>query len=91
MRVLKWQPDSEWALPTFIIPKKDNTVCVVSDLREVNKWIVRKTFLIPKSALFNKNLNKASYMPQPLILTQAIIPLDWIQSIQNMHHHYVMR
>eukprot|EP00804_Cyclotella_cryptica_P018327 CCRYP_017977-RA/>CCRYP_017977-RA protein AED:0.45 eAED:0.45 QI:0/-1/0/1/-1/1/1/0/150 len=35
--VLKWQDDSEWASPTFIIPKKDNTVWVVSNFREVNK------------------------------------------------------
>ena len=35
--VLKWQADSEWASPTFIIPKKDNTVRVVSDFREINK------------------------------------------------------
>ncbi len=46
--VLKWQADSEWALPTFIVPKKDNTVRVVSDFREINKWIVRKPFPIPK-------------------------------------------
>eukprot|EP00804_Cyclotella_cryptica_P030421 CCRYP_008508-RA/>CCRYP_008508-RA protein AED:0.37 eAED:0.42 QI:0/0/0/1/0/0/3/0/445 len=46
--VLKWQDDSEWASPTFIIPKKDNTVRVVSDFREVNKRIVRKPFPIPK-------------------------------------------
>eukprot|EP00804_Cyclotella_cryptica_P015316 CCRYP_005412-RA/>CCRYP_005412-RA protein AED:0.35 eAED:0.35 QI:0/0/0/1/0/0/3/0/568 len=46
--VLKWQDDSEWALPTFIIPKKENTVWVVSDFREVNKHIVRKPFPIPK-------------------------------------------
>jgi hypothetical protein len=46
--VLKWQADSEWASPTFIIPKKDNTVRVVSDLREIHKRIVRKPFPIPK-------------------------------------------
>ena len=34
--VLKWQADSEWASPIFIIPKKDNTVRVVSDFREIN-------------------------------------------------------
>ncbi len=27
IRVLEWQPSSQWALPTFIIPKKDSTVC----------------------------------------------------------------
>ncbi len=29
--VLEWQPSSQWALPTFIIPKKDSTVCTISD------------------------------------------------------------
>jgi hypothetical protein len=64
--VLKWQADSEWASPTFIIPKKDNTIQVVSDFREINKRIVRKHFPIPKPALFYKNSN-ALHMPQPLI------------------------
>jgi hypothetical protein len=45
---LKWQADSKQALPTFIIPKKDNTIWVVSDFREINKWIVRNPFPIPK-------------------------------------------
>ena len=35
-------------MPTFIIAKKDNTVCVVSNFREINKQIVRKPFPIPK-------------------------------------------
>ena len=34
--VLEFQPASEWASPFFIIPKKDNTVCFISDFREVN-------------------------------------------------------
>jgi hypothetical protein len=29
--VLKWQDDSKWASPTFIIPKKDNIVWVVNN------------------------------------------------------------
>ncbi len=35
--VLKWQPLSKWALPSFIIPKKDHTVHTISDFRELNK------------------------------------------------------
>jgi hypothetical protein len=46
--VLKWQADSKWALLTFIIPKKDNTLRVVSNFREINKRIVRKPFPIRK-------------------------------------------
>ncbi len=46
--VLEFQPTSEWASPSFIIPKKDNTVCFISDFREVNKWLVQKPFPIPK-------------------------------------------
>ncbi len=46
--VLERQPASEWALPSFIIPKKDKTVCFLSDFWEVNKRLVRKPFPIPK-------------------------------------------
>ncbi len=35
--VLKWQPLSKWALLSFIIPKKDHTVPMISDFRELNK------------------------------------------------------
>ena len=46
--VLKWQSESEWALPSFIVPKQNQTVQFVSDFREVNKRIVRNPFPIPK-------------------------------------------
>jgi hypothetical protein len=46
--VLEWQLSSRWALPTFTIPKKDSTVQPISDVRELNKCIVRKPYPIPK-------------------------------------------
>jgi hypothetical protein len=46
--VLKWQPLSKWASPSFIIPKKDHTVHTISNFRELNKRIVRKPYPIPK-------------------------------------------
>jgi RNase H-like domain found in reverse transcriptase/Reverse transcriptase (RNA-dependent DNA polymerase)/Integrase zinc binding domain len=39
---------SEWAAPTFIIPKKDGTVRFISDFRQLNLRIKRKPFPIPK-------------------------------------------
>jgi hypothetical protein len=39
--VLKKQASSQWASPTFIIPKKDMTMRTISDFRELNKRIVR--------------------------------------------------
>ena len=46
--VLRKVNRSEWAAPTFIIPKKDGTVRFISDFRELNKRIKRKPFPIPK-------------------------------------------
>jgi hypothetical protein len=33
MGVLVQQPASEWALPSFIIPKKNNTICILSNFQ----------------------------------------------------------
>jgi Reverse transcriptase (RNA-dependent DNA polymerase) len=45
--VLKKVNRSEWAAPTFIIPKKDGTVRFISDFWELNKQIKCKPYPIP--------------------------------------------
>ncbi len=59
--VLEWQPSSQWASPTFIIPKKDCTVCTISDFRELNKPIVRKPYPIPKISTRLQELEGFTY------------------------------
>ena len=44
--VLKQAKQSIWASPTFVIPKKNDTIRVISDFRKLNKRIQRKPYLI---------------------------------------------
>jgi hypothetical protein len=59
--VLERQPASEWASPSFIIPKKDKTVCFLSDFWEVNKRLVRKPFPIPKISMVLQEIEGFSF------------------------------
>ena len=40
--------NSVWAAPSFIVPKKTGDIHVVTDFHELNKWIVRKPYPLPK-------------------------------------------
>ena len=55
IKVLKKINNSRQAAPTFIIPKINGTVRVVSDFREINKTIKRKCFKIFKIYYLNQN------------------------------------
>ena len=61
IRVLSWQPRSDWALPSFIIPKKDHTARTISDFRELNTCIVQKPYLIPKISSTLQKLEGFTY------------------------------
>ncbi len=58
---MEWQLSSRWALPTFIIPKKDRTVRTISDFRELNKRILRKSYPIPKISTILQELEGFNY------------------------------
>jgi hypothetical protein len=59
--VLEWQLSSQWALSTFIIPKKDSTLHTISDFREPNKHIVRKPYPIPQISMILQELEGFAY------------------------------
>ena len=53
--------DSEWAAPTFIVPKKTNDVRIVTDFRELNKCIIRKPYPLPKVQDLLQKMEKFKY------------------------------
>jgi len=52
---------SEWAAPTFIIPKKNQTVRVITDFRGLNKCLKRNPYPMPKIPDIFKGMEKFRY------------------------------
>jgi hypothetical protein len=59
--VLKWQPLSKWASPSFIISMENQTVRTMSDFRELNKCIAGKPYPIPKISTTLQELGGFTY------------------------------
>jgi transposase InsO family protein len=59
--VFKKAHDSEWAAPTFIQPKKTGDVRILTDFRQLNKYLRRKPFPLPKISDLLQKLEGFSY------------------------------
>ena len=59
--VLVKQPFSQSGAPTFIIPKKNGQVRVISDFREMNKQIIWTPHPIPKIATMLQDMEGFTY------------------------------
>ena len=58
---LKKVNGSEWAAPSFIIPKKDGTIGIINDFRELNKRIRQRPYPIPNIQDMLLNLDGFQY------------------------------
>ena len=71
------KPNVAWAAPTFIHPKKMGGVRILTDLRELNKWIVCKPYPLPKIQDMLQKLEQFSYATAlDLSMGYYHIPLD---------------
>ncbi len=75
--LLKWQPSLQLASSSIIILKKDDTVRIISDFRELNKCIVRKPYPIPKISTTLQELEGFMYaMTLDMNMGYCTIKLD---------------
>ena len=59
--ILKKSSYSQWASPTFIIPKPNGTVCMVSDFRKLISNLIRKPCPIPNISTIIQELEGFRY------------------------------
>ena len=55
LKELPWNDDNPWASPTFRKPKKTGNIRIVTDSRELNKWVEVDPFPLP---MINGTLQK---------------------------------
>jgi hypothetical protein len=60
--VLERQPALKWPSPSFIIPKKNRTIRLLSNFWEVNKRLIRKSFPIPKISTMLQELEGFTFV-----------------------------
>jgi hypothetical protein len=85
--VLERQPASEWALPSFLIPKKDKTICFLSNFWEVNKRLVLKPFAIPKISTVQQELERFTFATA-LDLNMGYYTIIGSKCIHNLYHYF---
>ena len=77
IRVLIKSKDSEWAAPTFVIPKKTGDVRLITDFRKLNLCIKRKPFPLPKISDILQRMTGFTYATAiDLSMGYYHIPLD---------------
>ena len=85
--VLKRVNRSQWAAPTFVIPKKDGTVRFISNFRELNKRIKRKPYPIPNIQDMLLNLEGFKYATS-LDLNMGYYHLELDERAKELCLHY---
>ncbi len=60
--VLQKVYESEWGMPVMVIPKKDGSIRTVDDFRELNKWVIRREYPLPRIQNVYHHRQKFEYM-----------------------------
>ena len=77
LKRLPWNDDSPWASPSFGVPKKTGDIRIVTDFRQLNKWVEIDPFPLPR---INESLQKLEKFKSATALDLSLgfytIPLD---------------
>jgi len=77
LKRLPWNDDSPWASPSFGVPKKTHDIRIVTDFRQLNKWVEVDPFPLPR---INESLQKLEKFKSATALDLSLgfytIPLD---------------